>query len=96
MKPTFFPANAKKRFPQTDYSFQSGIGEWRGYSSHDDDERPELRHFFRLSRESMRVCASERLKEMAVFGVVVLVAAWPVIYMIVTIVEVLLRTPPGN
>ncbi len=94
MKPTFHSAPGKRRFPQTDYSFHSGMGDWRGYSSHDDDERSEFRHFHSLSRELMMVCARERAREMAVFGLVVLAAAWPVMYMIVTVVKLLLKGHP--
>jgi len=92
MKPSF--PSTDPRFPKTDYFFQSGMGEWRGYSSHDDDERSEFRHFYSLSRELMMVCARERAREMAVFGLVVLAAAWPVVYMIVTVVQLLLKGQP--
>jgi hypothetical protein len=91
MKPTPFSVTGKKAFPQTDCAFHSGVGDWRGYSSHGDEQRAELRRFFELSRQSRLICAQERLKEMAVFGVVVLVAAWPVIYMLITVVQALLR-----
>jgi hypothetical protein len=95
MKPTFHSAAVKKRrFPPTDYCFQSGMGNSRGYSSHDDDGRSEFRDFYNLSREFRMVCARERAKEMWVFGLVVLAAAWPVIYMIVTVVNVLLKGRP--
>jgi hypothetical protein len=94
MKPSF--SSSDRRFPKTDYFFQSGMGEWRGYSSYDDDERSELRHFYSLSREFMMVCARERAREMAVFGLIVLAAAWPVVYMIVTVVKLLLKGRPLN
>jgi hypothetical protein len=94
MKPTLLSAGEKRRFPQTDYCFHSGTGEWRGYSSHDDEERSEFRNFYSLSREFMTVCARERAKEMWVFGLIVLAAAWPVIYMVVTVVKLLLKGRP--
>ena len=94
MKPMFQSAPEKKRFPLTDYFFHAGTGEWRGYSSHDDDDRSEFRHFQSLSREFMLVCARERAKEMWVFGLVVLAAAWPVVYMVVTVVKLLLTGRP--
>ena len=92
MKPSS-PSGARG-FPQTDYFFHSGMGNWRGYSSHDDDDRAAFRHFHSLSREFMMVCAQERAKEMWVFSLVVLASAWPVIYMIVTVVKLLLRGRP--
>lgn len=95
MKPTFHSAvDKRRRFPPTDYCFHSGTGDWRGYSSHDDDERSESGHFYSLSRELMAVYSREWAKEMAVFALVVLAAAWPVIYMIVTVVRVLLKGRP--
>jgi hypothetical protein len=36
----------------------------------------------------------ERATEMAVFALVVLASAWPVIYMVVTVVKLLLRGRP--
>ena len=76
------------RFSQTDYFFQSGFGEWRGYSSPHDDES---RRFHNLSREFLLESAREQKKEMVVFALVVLTAAWPVIYMVVTVVQLLLK-----
>lgn len=70
------------------------MGNSRGYSSHDDDGRSEFRNFFSLNRELRMVCARERAKEMWVFGLVVLAAAWPVIYMIVIVVKLLLKGRP--
>ena len=41
--------------------------------------------------------ARERAKEMAVFALVVVVTAWPVIYMVVTVVQWLSKGRPlGN
>jgi hypothetical protein len=37
----------------------------------------------------------ERAKEMAVFGVVVVASAWPVIYMVITVVKLLTRAGPS-
>jgi hypothetical protein len=97
MKPTFHSAADKRRpFPPADYCFHSGIGELHGYSSPDDDESSEFRKFYRLNREFFAVSARERATEMWVFGVVVLTAAWPVVYMIVTVLRILLKgRPPG-
>jgi hypothetical protein len=95
MKPECYCTSGRKRFPQTDYFFHSGSGEWRGYSSPDDDEdRSEFRTFYNLSREFMIESARERVKEIAVFGVFVLASAWPVIYMVVTVVKLLSKGRP--
>jgi hypothetical protein len=81
--------------PQTDYFFQSGIGEWRGYSSsYDGDDRSESRNFHNLSREFLIEAARERMKEMIVLGLVGATSAWPVIYMVVTVVKLLSRGRP--
>lgn len=90
MKPIFQPPGpGKRRFPLTDYCFHSGIGDWRGHWSPDD----EFRDFYSLNREFLAVSARERAREMAVFAIVVLAAAWPVVYMVVTVTEIL-RGPP--
>lgn len=70
------------------------MGDWRAWSWHGDDDRSEFRNFYRLSHEFLAVCARERAKEMWVFGLVVLAAAWPVIYMLVIVIKVLQRLPP--
>jgi hypothetical protein len=91
MKPTCQFANGKRRFPVTDYFFQSGFGSWRGYSSPFDDES---RRFHNLRRAFLLECAREQKKEMFVFALVVLTAAWPVIYTGVTVVQLLLKGHP--
>jgi hypothetical protein len=91
MKPIFQPiGHGKHRFPLTDYCFHSGAGDWHGYPLHDD----EFRDFYNLSRECLAISARERAKEMAVFAVVVLAAAWPVIYMVVTVARLLIKGRP--
>lgn len=74
----------KRGFPQTDCFFQAYTGRWYGW---DDGEPPRPRH--NLGREYLIESARERAKEMAVFGIILATAAWPVIYMIVTVVQVL-------
>jgi hypothetical protein len=82
-------------FPQTDYFFQSGFEHWRGPSGpYDWDDNSDIRKFHNFSREFMLESARERTKEMFVFGLVVLTAAWPVIYMVVTVVELLSKGRP--
>jgi hypothetical protein len=95
MKPMGPSAAGRKRLPQTDYFFHSGSGGWRGHSSsYDGEDRSEFRTFYNLSREFMIESARERVKEMAVFGVVVVASAWPVIYMVITVVKLLSRGRP--
>jgi hypothetical protein len=75
------------RFPRTDYSFHSGFGGWGGNWSNDDGQF--RRH--NLGREYLIESARERAREMAVFAVILVTAAWPVIYMIVMIVQLYLK-----
>jgi hypothetical protein len=95
MKPACHSSGGRKRFPQTDYFFHSGFGEWPGYSPSDDGEnRSEFRTFYNLSREFMIESARERAKEMAVFILIVATSAWPVIYMVVTVIKLLSKGRP--
>ena len=95
MKPGRHCGSDRKRFPQTDYFFHSGSGGWRGHSSsYDGEDGSEFRTFYNLSREFMIESARERVKEMAVFGVVVVASAWPVIYMVITVVKLLSKGRP--
>jgi hypothetical protein len=96
MKPTCPSTAGERRFPLTDYFFHSGTGGWRGYSSSfDGDDRSEFRTFYNLRREFMIESARERAREMAVFGVVVVASAWPVIYMVITVVKLLSKGRPS-
>ena len=81
MKPK--PEIEGARFPRTDYFFQSGFSGWGGNWSNDDGQ---FRHH-NLGREYLIESARERAAEMAVFAIILATAAWPVIYMIVTIVQ---------
>jgi hypothetical protein len=47
-----------------------------------------------LSRELLLESARERAWEMVVFGFVVVASAWPVIYMIISVVKLLMRGRP--
>jgi hypothetical protein len=78
------------RFPATDCFFQSGAGRWHGYWSNDDGEFRR----YNLGREYLVEAARERAKEMAVFAIILVASAWPVIYMIVTVVQLLHKGPP--
>jgi len=71
-------------FPRVDCFFQSGADRWHSYWSNDDSEfRP-----CHLGREYLIEAARERAKEMTVFAIILAAAAWPVIYMIFTVIQV--------
>jgi hypothetical protein len=97
MKPRSPSTGGKGHFPQTDYFFHSGFGQWRGnFWSSDGEDRSRFRNLFNLGREYRIEAARERAREMAVFAVIVLTSAWPVIYMIVTVVRLLSKGRPLN
>src|SRR4026207_1161690 len=97
MKPRSPFTGGKGRFPQTDCFFHSGFGQWRGHFwSSDGEDRSRFRNLFNLGREYRIEAARERAREMAVFAVIVLTSAWPVIYMIVTVVKLLSKGRPLN
>jgi hypothetical protein len=93
MKPTYRSAADDRRFPLTDYFYHSGLGEWRGHSfPYDGDD--DRRRFHNFSREFLLESARERAKEMAVFAIIVIASAWPVIYMVVSVVKLLIKGRP--
>jgi nitrate reductase NapE component len=92
MKPTSPFCRDNLRFPLTDYFFQSRFGDWRNSSPYDGDD--DSRRFRNFSREFLLESARERRKEMIVFAIVILTALWPVIYMIVSVVELFLKGRP--
>ena len=95
MKPTCPTLSNKGRFPLTDQCFQAGFGEWRGFSSpYDGDKGSDVRKFHNFSREFLLESARERFKELTVFALLVLTAAWPVIYMVVTVAKLLWKGRP--
>jgi hypothetical protein len=82
-------------FPRTDYFFRSNAGNWHGYWSASGDEgEGERRRFYNFTREFLLESARERMKEMIVFGFVVAAAAWPVGYMVITVIKLLLKGQP--
>ena len=78
------------RFPRTDFFFQSGTSGWQGYWPSDDGNFRR----YNLGREYLIEAARERAKEMVVFAVILVAAAWPVIYMIVSVVQLLHKGRP--
>ena len=87
MKPT--PPFSPDQFPKTDSCFHAGFGEWGRFW--EDDEEPRHRN---LAQQYLIESARERAKEMWVFGLVVIASVWPVIYMVVTVVKLLLKGRP--
>ena len=86
---------AKRQFPRTAYFFQSGLGEWRGYwSPYDGEKGSESRNFRDLRGQFLTEAAREQAKEMIVFAFVALTSAWPVIYMVITVVKLLSKGGP--
>jgi len=95
MKPRSPSTDGKGQFPYTDYLFHSGFGKWRGYHSpYDGEDRSGSRNFYNLGREFRLEAARERAKEMAVFALIVLTSAWPVLYMVITVVKLLSKGRP--
>jgi hypothetical protein len=47
-----------------------------------------------LGREFRIEAARERAREMAVFALIVLTSAWPVVYMVITVVKLLSKGRP--
>jgi hypothetical protein len=96
MKPRSPSTEDKERFPRTDYFFHSGFGQWHGgyFSPHDGEDKYGVRNFYNLAREFRIEAARERAREMAVFALIVLTSAWPVLYMVVTVVKLLSKGRP--
>src|SRR4029453_12501480 len=96
MKPRCPSTEGKGKFPHTDFLFHSGFGQWHGgyFSPYDGEDRYGVRNFYNLAREFRIEAARERAREMAVFALVVLRAAWPVLYMGVTVVKLLSKGRP--
>ena len=94
MKPTGLSTAGKRRFPETDYFFHSGFARWRGHSPYDGEGRSEFRNFYNLGREFRIEAARELAKEMVAFALILLTAAWPVIYMVITVIKLLNKGQP--
>jgi len=90
------PRGEIARFPRTDSFFHSDIGQRRGgfWSFNSDEGESERRKFYNFTRGFLIESARERMKEMIVFALVVFASAWPVGYMIISVVKLLLRGQP--
>lgn len=92
MKPTC--QIGQQKFPRTDYFFHSGFDRWRGYSGSDGGDGWEFRNRYNLGREYLIESARERAKEAVVFAAVVVAAVWPVVYMVVSVIQLLIKGHP--
>ncbi len=88
-------APGEMNFPKTDYFFRGDMGKWGGYwSAWGDDGESDRRRFNNFTREFLLESARERMKEMVVFGLVVAASAWPVGYMVISVIRLLLKGHP--
>ena len=92
MKPNGL-GEAQRKFPITDYSFHAGMGEWHGYSSPSDGEDSEQRKFNDFSCKFLMEASEARAREMAVFVLLLLASAWPLIYMMIMVTKLLIKRP---
>ncbi len=70
--------------------FHSGSGFLLGYSPNNDGRR----RFHNLSREFLTESAREQKRELFVLSLIVLASAWPVIWMVVTVVQLICTRHP--
>jgi hypothetical protein len=96
MKPVHESGGLKtgRRFSHTECFFRSGIDSWHSHWPSGDGE-DGFRNFHNLGREYFAVSARERAAEMAVFVLMISASAWPVIYMVVTVVKLLWKGRAG-
>ena len=94
MKPPAPFGKTKGSWPSTDFFFHAGLENWRGYSPYDGEDRSDIRRFHDFSRKYLLESARERAREMVVFAFVVAAAAWPVVYMVITVVKLLVHGRP--
>jgi len=95
MKPQ--PPFARRRhFPVTDVCFQSDLSSWRGPSGPrgGDDEDSPARRFNEFNREFRREVMRERGREWRMFALMMLIVAWPVFYMVYSVIRFLLTGNP--
>jgi hypothetical protein len=81
---------SRGRPPRVECFFQSGSGFSVGYSPNNDGHR----RFHNLSREFLTESAREQKRELFVLSLIVLACAWPVISMVVTVVQLICTRHP--
>ena len=69
------------------------MGEWHGYSSPSDGEDSSQRKFNDFSRKFLMESSEARAREMAVFVLLLLASAWPLIYMMIMVTKLLIKRP---
>ncbi|HEY2124855.1 MAG TPA: hypothetical protein VGG94_05270 [Chthoniobacterales bacterium] len=78
-------------FPRIDYCFQSGFNFARGFSSPEDDG---ARRFRNLRCQLLAESAREQKREFIVLSLMMLTCVWPILSMIVTVVQLFSRHHP--
>jgi hypothetical protein len=86
--------SGKRRFPLIEAYFQSDLSDWRGSSGAGDDDDSPARRFNAFNRQFLRESRREGDREMLVLGFIMLIAAWPVFYMLYSVVRLLLSGNP--
>lgn len=90
-----FAGPKRTRFSLVDFCFQSDLSDWRGSSwSGGGDEDSPARRFNEFSRQFLIESRRERDREMVVLLFVMVVTAWPVLYMIYSVARLLLGGKP--
>jgi hypothetical protein len=69
----------ERGFPQTDCFFQASAGRWHGWNDEPFRPRPNL------GRDYLVEAARERAKEMAVLGILLIAATWPIVLVIIEV-----------
>jgi hypothetical protein len=85
-------AQRRAVLPHTSCSFQRGYS--GGSFPYDDAGAGDWHRFHNLNREFLRESARERAREMWVFAMVIAASSWPVIYMVVTVIRLLIKGRP--
>jgi hypothetical protein len=86
-----FARGKSHHFPIIDACFQGDFSDWRGSSWSGGDDDTPARRFSRFNREALLESRRERQREMVMFAVVMMLAAWPVFWMVWSMISVLLH-----
>jgi hypothetical protein len=89
--PPPFARGKSDHFPMVEVCFQGDFSDWRSSSWSDGDDDSPARRFSRFNCELLRESQRERQRELVVFGVVMVLSAWPVLWMVWSLISVLLH-----
>jgi hypothetical protein len=81
----------RAKFPPVDCCLQSGFNFARGFSSPEEDGARRFQH---LRRQLLAESAREQKREFFVLSLIMLACAWPILSMIVTVVQLYSRHLP--